>query len=362
MRMIRQLINAREYRLLFQNILHLFFFQGTNYLLPLITIPYIVRIIGPEKFGILSFAEVINYYFVLISDYGFNITGTQKLSVERENLQDRNRIFSVIFSVKIILLVLCLSILLLFDRVVGLGSDSRVFYLYFLMVPGNILLSYWFYLGMEKMHYLNFPNLLSKILYAILIFMFLRTDDQYFMVPLFYGLSLIGGGFFSIFLVFRKFQYSWTTPTLNEIWDYLQKGWSIFISTFAINLYRKSNVFILGLFASKEAVGFYSAGEKIIIALQSLYLPNHSGVLSVYIQEEERIGKGSPAGHKESVDFAGNFYGSDGNFDHSFCHANNRPGTGRVIFSINHRHSNRNPGDFSFCDKLYSWDYLYDEL
>jgi PST family polysaccharide transporter len=271
--LLKKIFASTEYKNLFTNILHLFFFQGTNYLLPLITIPYIVRIIGPQKFGLLSFAEAINYYFVLISDYGFNITGTQKLALKRGNLQDRNRIFSVIFSVKMILLFLCLTFLLLFDQIVGLGSDSRVYYLYFLMVPGNILLSYWFYLGMEKMHYLNFPNLLSRITYAILVFIFLRNADQYYLVPLFYGLSLIGGGLLSIFLVFSKFKYSWTNPTLWEIRDYLKSGWSIFISTFAINLYRKSNVFILGLVASKEAVGFYSAGEKIIIALQSLFNP-----------------------------------------------------------------------------------------
>jgi len=273
MRIIKKLLVNREYKTLSQNILNLFLFQGTNYLLPLITIPYIVRVIGPEKFGILSFAEAVNYYFVLITDYGFNITGTQKISIERESRDARNRIYSIILSVKFYLLLFCLSALFLFDLLLGLGMDARIFYLYFLMVPANILLSYWFYLGMEKMHYLNFPNLVSRVLYLVLIFLFLKKADQYYFVPLFYGSSLMVGGLFSLFLLSTQFQFKWMKHSYQEIMAYFRDGWSIFISTFAINLYRKSNVFILGLVATKEAVGFYSAGEKIIVALQAVFNP-----------------------------------------------------------------------------------------
>ena len=154
------------------------------------------------------------------------------------------------------------------------GRESHlVFLLYYLIIPGNILLSYWFFLGMEEMHFLNIPNIISRLGYTIFIFVFLKQENQFYLVPLFYGTFLIAGGLVSLLIIFFRYKIKFAIPSLRVLIDYLKEGWSIFISTFAINLYRKSNVFILGLVAPKEAVGFYSAGEKIIIAIQSVFNP-----------------------------------------------------------------------------------------
>lgn len=271
---IRALFRSHENKRLFYNVQNLFFFQATNYILPLVTIPYIVRVIGPEKFGILSFAEALSQYFVMITEYGFNITGTQQISLERDRAASRNAIFSSITAVKLLLMVLCaLVLILLLIFVESLRRDWAVYLLYFSMVPANVLLSYWFYLGMEEMHYLNYPNLITKLGYTAGIFLFLHREEDFYLVPLFYGGFMVVGGIVSAAVIFRKFKIKWEKPSRRDIFDCLKKGWSIFISTFAINLYRRSNVFLLGLFASKEAVGFYSAGEKIVVVLQSLFNP-----------------------------------------------------------------------------------------
>ncbi len=271
---IRALFRSHENKRLFYNVQNLFFFQATNYILPLITIPYIVRVIGPEKFGILSFAEALNQYFVMITEYGFNITGTQQISLERDRAASRNAIFSSITAVKLLLMVLCaLVLIILLIFVESLRRDWLIYLLYFSMVPANVLLSYWFYLGMEEMHYLNYPNLITKLGYTAGVFLFLHREEDFYLVPLFYGGFMVVGGVVSAAVIFRKFKIKWERPSRREIFDCLKKGWSIFISTFAINLYRRSNVFLLGLFASKEAVGFYSAGEKIVIVLQSIFNP-----------------------------------------------------------------------------------------
>lgn len=271
---IRALFRSHENKRLFYNVQNLFFFQATNYILPLVTIPYIVRVIGPEKFGILSFAEALNQYFVMITEYGFNITGTQQISLERDRAASRNAIFSSITAVKLLLMVLCaLVLILLLIFVESLRRDWAVYLLYFSMVPANVLLSYWFYLGMEEMHYLNYPNLITKLGYTAGIFLFLHREEDFYLVPLFYGGFMVVGGIVSAAVIFRKFKIKWEKPSRRDIFDCLKKGWSIFVSTFAINLYRRSNVFLLGLFASKEAVGFYSAGEKIVVVLQSLFNP-----------------------------------------------------------------------------------------
>ena len=130
---IKDLFLSNERKRLFKNVLNLFFFQGTNYILPLVTIPYIVRIIGPEKFGILSFAQVLNQYFVIITDYGFNITGTQRISQVQEDIKERANVFSGILAVRILLLILtfCMLIVIIF-LFSSLQQNIRIYLAYFL--------------------------------------------------------------------------------------------------------------------------------------------------------------------------------------------------------------------------------------
>jgi PST family polysaccharide transporter len=153
------------------------------------------------------------------------------------------------------------------------GINEKIFFLYFLIVPGNILLSYWFYLGMEDMKFANYPNIISRLGYAVSIFLFLKNEEQFYLVPLFYGGFLVLGGSASLLLISYRYKLKLKLPNLRIVVNYFTEGWSIFISTFAINLYRRSNIFILGLVAPSQVVGYYSAGEKIIVAIQSIFNP-----------------------------------------------------------------------------------------
>ena len=63
-----------------KNILSLFVLQGANYILPLVTIPYLVRVLGPANFGRIAFAQAFIQYFVMLTDYGFNLSATRDIA------------------------------------------------------------------------------------------------------------------------------------------------------------------------------------------------------------------------------------------------------------------------------------------
>ena len=81
------------YNKIIDNFTSLSVLQAANYLFPLIVLPYVVRILGPEKYGLVQFAAALNIYFLIICDYGFNLSGTRAVSVHRAEKETLSQIF-----------------------------------------------------------------------------------------------------------------------------------------------------------------------------------------------------------------------------------------------------------------------------
>jgi len=271
---IKKYINSEDKKRLFSNFLSLSILQGANYILPLITLPYLVRVLGAEKFGLIAFAQAFIGYFIILTDYGFNLSATREISINRENKDKVSEIFSSVMIIKTGLLVLSFVIMSIivfsFEK---FKQDWLVYYLTFGMVVGQVLFPVWFFQGMERMKYLTILNILAKLIFTIAIFIFVHKASDYIYVPLINSLGFIVAGILALWIVFKDFKINFKLPSLMQIKQDLKEGWYIFVSTVGINLYRGTNTFILGIFTNNTIVGYYAVAEKILYVIQGLQNP-----------------------------------------------------------------------------------------
>lgn len=269
-----RIYNTNEKITLINNYLSLFFLQLTSYLLPLITFPYLVRVVGIEYFGLLAFASATVANFNIITDYGFVLTATRDIAVHRADRNKVIEIFSSVMTIKLILM--CISFVLLtmivcfFDK---FSSDILVYLLTFGTVIGQTLFPVWFFQGMERMKYITVLNILAKITFTIAVFVFVKEKADYYLVPMLTAIGSIVAGGISLVLIKKDFGVVFKLQKKCTLKKYLMEGWQVFASRFYVNFYTSANIFLLGLLTNNTLVGQYSIATKIIDAAGAPFEP-----------------------------------------------------------------------------------------
>lgn len=265
-------------------VLHNFAFlsglQVFTYFLPLVVLPYLFRTIGPEKFGLIAFAQALTQYFMTLTDYGFNVSATKDVSLRQNNPSEVDKIFSAVMTLKMLfafLSLLVMSSIIYF--VPRFRADWLVYVLSFGAVIGNTLFPLWFFQGMEKMRYIAKVNIIGEFLCILLIFIFIRKPDDYLLVPLITSSVLLVTGCLGQYVAFKRLGSRFIFPEYNHLRDQFQAGWNVFTSVLAINAYTTTRVIALGFFTNNTITGFYALAEKLAGICQTFPLTSFSQAL-----------------------------------------------------------------------------------
>lgn len=267
-------MKLQNYKHIIENFFSLSVLNGLNVLLPLVTLPYILHVVGKANYGAYSYVYAVIQYVILFSTYGFNFSATKQISQCRDDNDVVSRIYNAVIACKGIIAVVLSFLLMLSYRLVFKDETGLLMFIYGIgMVIGDIFTPVWLFQGMEKMKYMTIVNASSKILFTILIFVVVRSHDDFSLIILLNSCGYLLAGLLSIVLVYSQFGLRFHRSSFRDILAQFKDGSAVFGSTFGMNLYRNANVIILKQFVPDSVVGLYSAAEKVVKGFQSLLSP-----------------------------------------------------------------------------------------
>lgn len=256
------------------NIAALAVMQASNYILPLIALPYLARVLGVENFGQVVLIQAFMMYFILLVEYGFTWSATRKISAYRHDPDILGKIFINVWVAQWLIVFICfISFCFILVSVEYVRLKADFYILAFLSVLGSVLLPMWFLQGVEKMRVVAILQFFGKIFGLIFMFGFVKNDSDIKQAILASSLPTIFIGFFSLFYIYKNKFFFLRAPSWAGIFDELREGWSIFTSRLYISAYSIMLPLILGWMAGPSALACYNVADKLRSGAQSLINP-----------------------------------------------------------------------------------------
>lgn len=264
---------SKDSRALASNFGYLMLLQIAGYVFPLLTIPYLARVIGVEGFGKIAFAAAVIVWFQTVTDWGFNYTATRDVAQNRDDPEKVSEIFSNVLWARMLLMLLSFGLLLMTIATIPYFQENRtILLLTFLLVPGHVLFPDWFFQAMERMKYITIFNLVSKALFTAMVFVFINDKDDFILQPIFMSAGYLICGFFAMYLVVVKWQVRVRAPCWRQIRVTIKDSTDVFINNIMPNLYNSFSVVLLGIYGGSASNGLLDAGRKFVEIGQQLLI------------------------------------------------------------------------------------------
>lgn len=267
-----------------KNYLYNVLYQILTIIIPLVTTPYISRVLGAEKIGVYSFRMSIAQYFVMFSMLGINNYGQRTCAALREDRKKLSRTFCEIYLCQLFMSILSICIYLIVSLTLS-GEQEIIAFILAINVICALFDVTWFFYGMEEFKLITIRSIFVKILTVALIFAFVKTQDDLWK----YTLIISLGSPISV-AIYWSILHKWIDfekVRIKNIVLHIKPIIVLFIPVIAVSLYRYMDKIMLGALGTMTETGYYENAEKIINmplgfinSLGIVMLPRMSNLLS----------------------------------------------------------------------------------
>ncbi len=280
-----------------KNFIYNMIYQILILIIPLITAPYLSRVIGVKGVGTYSYTYSIVHYFMLLTMLGVNNYGNRTIAKVRDNKEKLSKTFWSIYCLQIIMGILMLIIyvcyVFIFDNKYKIIALIQSAFIVSAMLDIN-----WFFFGLEEFKKTITRNTFVKLGNVILIFILVKAKSDVWK----YAIIMSGMTCISQLILwgFLKGKISFIKIKWEDIKKHIKPNLILFVPVIAVSLYKIMDKIMLGALTTVSEVGFYENAEKIvniplalITALGTVMLPRMSNIIAKgdKVQAERYIAK-----------------------------------------------------------------------
>ncbi|OUQ31576.1 oligosaccharide flippase family protein [Massilimicrobiota timonensis] len=266
-----------------KNFLYNAFYNILTLILPLITAPYISRVMGPERIGEYSYAYSIASYFGLFILLGLNNYGNRTIASIKDDLDKLNKSFWSIYFMQFIASILVIAIYLIYAMF--FAENSLMAFIQTIYIISVALDINWFFFGLEQFKLTVTRNTVIKIITVLSIFIFVKQPSDLYKYALIMVLGPLGSQLF-LWTILRKY-IKFVKVGVKDIIQHIKPNLILFIPVIAISLYTIMSKIILGNMSNMTEVGYFESANKItqipamaVTSLGTVMLPRVSNLVA----------------------------------------------------------------------------------
>jgi O-antigen/teichoic acid export membrane protein len=264
-----------------------------NYIVPLITFPYVSRVLGATNIGICNFVDSVINYFVIFSMLGISTIGIREIAACKGDRLQLSKTFSSLLSINIFTTVALLAVLIAATFLVPKFADyKQMLFVGSFKLVYNCFLIEWFFRGLEDFKYITVRTIAVRLIYVIAVFVFVRKADDYIYYYILTTAVVVINAVINLAYSHKFAHFSFKDLSLKPL---IKPLFILGIYNVLLSMYTSFNVVYLGFVGGDTQVGYYTTATKIHSIILSLYtaftgvmLPRMSALLSEKKEDEFR--------------------------------------------------------------------------
>nr|WP_321234822.1 oligosaccharide flippase family protein [uncultured Psychroserpens sp.] len=249
---------------LIENFVSLTLFKSVDAVVPLVLIPYLIVVVGATNYGIYAFAYALIFYLRNIVQYGFSLSGVRLVALNKEDKGKLNDIYNNVITTQLFLALISLILLFFLVYFIDIFNSHYIIYFYFsFTIFGELMFPGWFFMGVERMKFSTISHVISRLLFAALVFIFVKEESDFIYISLYQSIGYVFSGIIAQIIVITEFKIKFKLARFAEVKKQLKDGLSSFLTLISPTLYANSSIFLVGVFGLPQYVGFMEIGSKV---------------------------------------------------------------------------------------------------
>lgn len=259
----------------FKNGIWLTVLQIVNTIIPVITIPYITRILGTSEYGVFSIALNWILYFQVLVEFGFGLSGARKVALLKEEDNNKlNQVYNNIISSRILLFIVSFILLNIIALISGFNFRIYISMLIlFLMILGTTFQLTWLFQGKQDMKFITIINVISRAISVTLIFIFVKSSSNLYLYCFLYSITLFLSSIISNIIAYKKYNLIFKFAKIKDIKYEINDAKYLFASSAMTKIFSSFGITVLGIISTTSITGIYSAIYKIPYVLTMFFSP-----------------------------------------------------------------------------------------